>query len=242
MRWARLIACSNEVNEQTHRLRPVEWLSAAELKRFQSIRPAATARDWLAARWCVKRLIIDHVNSRLRMSDIHVESRDGRDRGTRPRAYVTGRLQPWALTISHAEDLIAAAVMLENGGRIGVDVTSLGLGESRLDFWLCDSERQWCDRGVHPTILWSLKEAFYKAINRGEPFRPRQIDVSCWLTLAQCLQIGSSEQGDLSFGNGLLHWQVVGEQLVSFVALAPVANNRQALMGLTPTQAACPQA
>jgi hypothetical protein len=64
---------------------------------------------------------------------------------------------------------------------LGVDVVDLdSVVPEAIAFWFTPAETNWCRRMACSTafaLVWSLKEASYKAVNRGEPFVPREADV-----------------------------------------------------------------
>jgi len=120
------------------------------------------------------------------LHEIAVHSHDETGRSSRPEIRIRGVRQPWGLSISHTDRWAAAALSTETGSRVGIDVVeSQTAGLSGLSFWLTPGEQELLATSVNtndvPTVnlalLWSIKEATYKAVNGGEPFSPAMWDV-----------------------------------------------------------------
>ncbi len=99
-----------------------------------------------------------------------------------------GVQRSWDLSISHTDQWAAAALSTEIDCRVGIDIVeSQSTTHSGLSFWLTPGEQQLlatsADAGdmqpVTLPLLWSIKEATYKAVSRGEPFSPAMWDVGC---------------------------------------------------------------
>jgi phosphopantetheinyl transferase len=155
-------------------------LSSAEEDRYRSFCNSQTARLWLAGRLAAKNILSELLAIPFAGSELHIESRDGQNRKIRPRAYLRGRLQPWSLSIAHIENHVFVAAADENI-RLGADAAALGaINAHTAAFWFTPGETEWCRGDFAPVahaVVWTLKEACYKAENRGEPFMPRQLDV-----------------------------------------------------------------
>ena len=164
------------------RERPEGWLTPAELERWRGFRSPRRALQWLGGRWLAKQILaVTATVVSVAPRDLHVESQDGQNRAVRPRVFFRGRLQPWSVSISHSDDAFFVAATTQAGVRVGVDVMPLKpLARQFTDFWFTTRERQWCLRHADPLapcLVWSVKEAYYKASNEGEPFAPRRLDV-----------------------------------------------------------------
>ena len=125
---------------------------------------------------------------------VFIQSSDAVGRSARPRVYVRGRLQDWSLSISHSDSVVYVALATRAGLSIGVDVVELSRPDRRLlDRWMTAAERRSCEPSAssvrrtetmstpHPWCaarVWSVKEAAYKAVNRGESFVPGQLEVA----------------------------------------------------------------
>ena len=232
MRWARFTITLDQFARMS-RLpamgggSPRAWLSTAEAVRFEESRATAAKVRWLGGRWCAKQLVVAMVDDpAIALSDIHIESRDGQHRQVRPRVFLRGRLQPWKLSIAHSTHGCAAAILNESTGHIGVDIATPGAVKNNrlVDYWFCDAEKKWCDAGIDATVLWSLKEAVYKALNRGETFRPRTINMTDWMSFSQCQHIcdhDSSDEFHLSIPRGgSLVCRRLSQDLATFVVMA----------------------
>jgi phosphopantetheinyl transferase len=163
------------------RQRTSAWLSCAEAERFRAFRDPRSSLRWLAGRYAVKKLLGELLPVTDSWTDLHIESRDGRGKPSRPTAHLRGRLQSWPLALAHVDQYVYAAAALSPELRLGVDVVDLdSVAPAAIAFWFTQGEKDWCRRMACSTafaLVWSLKEASYKAGNRGEPFAPRGVDV-----------------------------------------------------------------
>lgn len=188
--WAERIVSLQRLRRELSRIPVDRWLTRGECERWRRIRAPQRAWQWLAGRWLAKQLLLDEVVDRkLSTLDLQIESRDARDRGTRPRVFCRGQLQPWQVSISHSWGTVYVAVALGGRARIGVDVTSRrSLSPAFARFWLTPAEREWCGESAElACCLWSLKESFYKALGEGRRFLPRQLDMASTLSLQEVL-------------------------------------------------------
>ena len=61
---------------------------------------------------------------------------------------------------------------------MGVDlVEPVRLGRGFVAQWFTPAERRWLHSDDFAAVAWAVKEAVYKATNRGEPFRPQSVEV-----------------------------------------------------------------
>jgi len=172
------IASIREVEQQWPR-QPDAWLSESEQQRLDQLTHPQRRTEWLAARWLGKQLVQGRLE--LALSSIEIRSTDFQQRPCRPQAFVDSVLRPGNMSISHSADWVAVAISTAPAKRIGIDLVPQTLPSERsLNVWLTENERQLLadpDNGVSLSILWSVKEAVYKAVNQGEPFRPALWDV-----------------------------------------------------------------
>jgi phosphopantetheinyl transferase len=197
MMWADRLQSIVNIERRFRSQRLARWLTPGEQQRLAEIRSPQRAAQWLCGRWLGKQLLLQLASEcRMALTDLHIESKNSRDRGSRPRVYREGRLQSWQLSISHSSHFVYVAAATGVGMRLGVDVTSRrALPPSFARFWLTDPEQTWCDRSADGAacILWSLKESWYKAAGGDQPFAPRQLDVVSALSVDE---IPSSETSD----------------------------------------------
>lgn len=165
-----------------------QWLSAEELAVWVGMRSTGRKATWLAGRIVSKRLLLEllageqHPLAVVRADEIHIESRSSRTgHGERPEVSIDGKLVPLALSIAHTERGALATATLKTDMALGVDlVTPTDAGRS-LHWTFTDAEQLWlavsADHTHCAARLWSMKEALYKACQRGEGFAPRDIDV-----------------------------------------------------------------
>ena len=164
-----------------------EWLSTGERGVYSQFRPGPRSDNWLLGRLLAKELVMTRLSGRpQREGPLHparIEIRSGAARGQRfrPRVAVDGRQRSWSLSIAHTEK--AVLVVLADGPRaaVGADLVEPGrYGRGFLELWFTPLEQNRLREGDRPDMtaaVWAVKEAVYKAINRGEPFRPQSMEV-----------------------------------------------------------------
>src|SRR5215470_17508776 len=132
-------------------VRSESWLSSSERDVFGQLRDAGRRAAWLGARLLAKRLIISDLLApaaaahSIDPAEIEIHSRDGLGRPTRPRVIWRGRLQPWAMSITHADPWVLVAVSRVPGVAVGVDLAPLeNWSHGCAEMWLTPWEhRQW---------------------------------------------------------------------------------------------------
>jgi phosphopantetheinyl transferase len=106
-----------------------------------------------------------------------IEIDAGKGRG-RPRIRIGGRLVPWSLSIAHTGRGVLVAIADQGSISVGVDlVEPARLGRGFMAQWFTAAERRWLQPGDRAATAWGVKEAVYKAANRGEAFRPQSMEV-----------------------------------------------------------------
>ena len=161
-------------------------LSPYELSEFQQLRDRRHRAGWMASRWLIKRLLRERMGDaaarRFDPTAISVLSRDPEGRACRPRILVNDRSSGLGLSISHTPHGVLVGLSRRDGLLLGVDLAQpQRTGVGSLDPWYTPSERQWIQHQAERTAaaqLWAVKQAFYKAANRGEVFAPRSVEVS----------------------------------------------------------------
>ncbi len=165
------------------------WLSDSECELAARFGHHDRRYQWLAARFVAKQLIVEHLRqtcsspTTIDLRSVYIQSTDATGRPIRPRAYVAGRLQDWSLSISHSESVVYVALSIQKSLSVGVDVIDMqSPNRTRLIAWMSGRERQtfsangngdrWCSARD-----WAVKEAVYKATNRGESFMPGKLEV-----------------------------------------------------------------
>lgn len=164
-----------------------EWLTESELSELATWRDSLRSRQWLAGRWLAKRQLMPLVNAaRL---NIDIASRDSFGRTTAPRVTVHGRSWLGSLSISHAGDHVAVAIESQPDRRVGIDVVAFeshDFNSKPLEFWFSPIEQNWIRQtgngSRRAAQLWAIKEAAYKASQRGEAFAPADWPALPWLT------------------------------------------------------------
>lgn len=182
--------------DQALRCRPLRaWLCQGEQETALAISHVERRTLWLAGRWAAKALLAqviaqrDAAGSRLEKYDpasaappeaFYIQSRDCQGRHVRPSVYYCGRLQPWSLSIAHCDSAVYVALATGEDS-IGVDVLECcALRPALIRTWFTPREQQQVADDPDPLAAakcWSLKEAAYKALNQGEPFAPRRVEL-----------------------------------------------------------------
>jgi phosphopantetheinyl transferase len=206
------------------RIRPLldaagaNWLNLAERATVARFADRSRRETWLAGRLLAKRLIA----GRLVGEDskdfpvwtyAHIEIHSA---GARPWASVAGRTLDGALSIAHTR----RGVLVALGGRadisLGVDLVEPGrLGPGFADVWFTPAERRrWLADGDsrRPAIIWAIKEAVYKALNRGEAFEPRRIEV---ISLGPGAAVGVIHHRSGSDACQLVLWQTSQQEIAA---------------------------
>lgn len=112
--------------------------------------------------------------------DLRIVTRNGLGRGTQPRLYLRGRLVPWRISLAHTNSQLAMAFSLDRQTRVGIDLVDDPTAAAKaVRCWSTPRERgQLLGRTEADFAkVWSIKEALYKALNHGEPFRPARYEV-----------------------------------------------------------------
>lgn len=164
------------------------WLTESERFELTAWREAARTSQWLAGRWLAKRELAPLIDAT--PLEIDIASRDTFGRGTVPRVCVRGRTWPGSLSISHAGEHVAVAIDSRHGHRIGIDVVVIqdraAWSDGALETCFSDDEQAWIRTGDNlarrAARLWAVKEATYKATQRGESFAPSHWPALKWLT------------------------------------------------------------
>jgi phosphopantetheinyl transferase len=156
------------------------WLTDVEKETYAELKAERRRQEWLIGRRLAKELILEAMTDMpLNPRDVEISSRDGLGRRTRPRIVIAGRAQPWSLSIAHSDDLVLVALSTDARVSLGVDIVPVqSWTKASLESWFTETERQWMETGaMRPSTVWAVKEAVYKAVNRGEPFVPQRIEV-----------------------------------------------------------------
>ncbi|MCR4413722.1 MAG: 4'-phosphopantetheinyl transferase superfamily protein [Thermoguttaceae bacterium] len=212
---------------------PAGWLSPAEQAELACWRHPARKAQWMAGRRVAKRLVAEVLGMPVaRLGEIEILSRDGAGRPVAPRVRVAGRMLPWSMSIAHTERGAMAAVCYDPDATVGVDLVVLGRDWSGLArMWFTPTE-QHClgavgDDGT--ATLWAVKEAFYKAVNAGEPFAPRRFEVHpAAARQYACTYHGAAPAGERC--EGAVHTGTIDGQ-ISAVAVLPAARSTRRLSG-----------
>lgn len=165
--------------------RSVQHLSEYEQIELDSLADRRYRNGWLAGRWLVKRLMAERVIQgeyrRFDAAGVSVLSTDEFQRRSRPRVYCDGSHLPLSLSIAHTPTGVLVAMARQQNLRLGVDlVQPERISVRPIDPWYTQPERQWIAAQADPQAaaqIWAVKQAFFKATNRGETFSPRRYEV-----------------------------------------------------------------
>jgi phosphopantetheinyl transferase len=165
------------------------WLSPAERETWRGIRSSERRDAWLAGRWLAKRVLSEYLppiagrRPTLSPGEIDIRSRSGaKGLGERPRVFLAGVAVDWSLSIAHTRQGVLVAVATEPGIWLGVDLVGPDAARSESLAWcFTPAERRWLaaapPNGRASERLWAMKEAVFKACQRGEGFAPQRIEV-----------------------------------------------------------------
>src|SRR5690606_21463096 len=158
---------------------PHSWLSWREQREWDCFRSDERRRQWLAARWTAKNLVC-RVMGRPLGPDVEILSRRSPRLGSRPVVIVEQDAVPLPLSISHTSAGVLVALARSAGMAVGVDL-ACGVPSSGgfQELWFAPAEQRWVERNPHvrAALVWGLKEAVYKAVNGGESFQPRLVEI-----------------------------------------------------------------
>lgn len=155
-----------------------EWVGKRERVELACVQDRRRRLSGLAARLLAKRLYLQCSDQAISLGSLDILSRDDAGRHVRPRLFWAGKEIHCGISISHTEDLVLVALRPSPATALGVDLVRAEPLDGRL-------VRTWFSAGEQDSVrtgdpweacrLWAIKEAVYKAVNRGEPFRPRQV-------------------------------------------------------------------
>jgi len=145
----------------------------------RAFRDERRQRQWLAGR-VLARKVIGEVLGFAPDQSIEIVSRDSRNLGTAPQMWVGGRLVAGNLSIAHSDRGVLVAYCPEPAARVGVDLCEgvpNSAGFRRL--WFTPAEQAWIERDPDAAaLIWSVKEAVFKAISAGRAWTPRDVEVA----------------------------------------------------------------
>jgi phosphopantetheinyl transferase len=164
-----------------------EWLSPDERRAYAAMRSSQRQNAWLVGRMVAKQLLRemlaaqDHPLAAVPANVIQIESRCPRTRrGERPVVFIAAERRAYALTITHTQRGVLVAASLSDEFALGVDLVLTDVAADKLAWTFTRAERCWLTSAAEQhgaEQLWSMKEALYKACQRGEGFSPQRIEV-----------------------------------------------------------------
>lgn len=214
---------------------PNGWLTPAEQRERDRFRDDRRRQAWLAGRWLAKGLIAEVVPQAAgaELVEIEILSRRADGKADRPRPALQGqRLEP-SLSISHEANGVLAVLAASDAARgvlIGCDLVAPAAMPARFcQVWFGEEERHWLagHRPEMASLAWGVKEAVYKAGNRGESFVPRHVSLApprqqtCTAQLFHCQAAAQRDEGEAYLPpvtHCVVEWQAVGT-LLAVVAL-----------------------
>ncbi len=170
-----------EATRSERELSPYEHTEMQQLGDRRSGRAA-----WIASRWLIKRLLRERLSEaearRFDPTAISILSRDNDGHSCRPRIVFDDHPLGLGVSIAHTPRGVLVGLSRRVGMLMGVDlVQPERVGVGSLDPWYTALERRWIGQQAEPSAaaqIWSVKQAYYKAANRGESFSPRSVEVT----------------------------------------------------------------
>jgi len=166
-----------------------DQLGPREQAEYARYTHPARRRVWRLGRIMCRELLREAAGDTLdAVASIEILSRDDHDDHVRPTVFLRGEQEPQLathlnslpLSIAHFNDAVCVALSTDPQLGVGVDlVEATELGDGFQQTWFSPDERQLVAEGDSSTAvtLWAVKEAVYKAVNNGEQFRPKEIEV-----------------------------------------------------------------
>jgi phosphopantetheinyl transferase len=197
-----------DLDQGPEQTQTVAWyLSPAEREEYHALRHPVRRREWLGARRCLKTMLL----RRLAIAD-PTECAICKDARGRPRVEsVVGRpLQGiHDCSLSHKGRFACACTSTAPAGRVGVDIELACARLRRLASAFVNSEDA-VTQGPSPelrlAILWTLKEAYSKAVGLGLGVGLGNVVVR--ETAAACYEVGTHD-GPRLLGRHWRHGQYV---------------------------------
>jgi phosphopantetheinyl transferase len=150
-----------------------------EARQFDRIADVGRRRQWLAGRALARQLLRDTFGF-TRQDNLEIISRSENGLGSRPLVVANGCRLDCGLSISHTARGALVALTLKSDCAIGVDLCdgSESFTPGFLRLWFTSGEQSWIagDRRL-AAIVWSIKEAVFKAVSQGVPWNPREFEV-----------------------------------------------------------------
>ncbi|HWR66851.1 MAG TPA: 4'-phosphopantetheinyl transferase superfamily protein [Bellilinea sp.] len=160
-----------------------DWLSLEERTRFDSMRFPKRRREWLLGRLTAK-ILLTRCLPELATVPMDCITIGNHAEGA-PFVSITGDPMPIKLSISHREGMAVAAVSVNPGVSLGIDLEWVEdhpqsfykdfftPGEVELMAGMPTDRHGWVG-----TLIWSAKEAVLKAMGKGLRLDTRSVDIT----------------------------------------------------------------
>ncbi len=162
---------------------PPGFLSPSEQTALAAKRFPKRRNEWLHGRWAAKQLLHQcHPDcSSLSLAQIVISTESG---GAPYAVKVTGEKLPGCLSITHSGSLAAAALTIDPGLGVGIDLESIEVRPSQLfETYFTPVEVKYVqgdgsdDPSARLASIWSAKEAVLKAVRIGLGVDTRKVGI-----------------------------------------------------------------
>ena len=166
-----------------------DWLSGRERRQLNRLRDPSRREDWRFGRGMLKRLVTDSQSESGRaehgaasagsLDQVEILPQTHGGLSDRPLMMIQGAACSARISISHGAGGVLVAMGLDRTLAVGVDLIATGgANDGFLQLWFTEDERRWLAQRPELALLaWGVKEASYKALQRGEAFVPAAYEV-----------------------------------------------------------------
>ncbi|KAF0112025.1 MAG: 4'-phosphopantetheinyl transferase [Chloroflexi bacterium] len=209
---------------------PEGYFDSTELDEYRKFIVPKRKMEWLISRMLVKQLVASSFDPPLTLSPRLITIRKMSSGVPYVEIDKSGRVG-W-LSLSHSNGGVFAAFSRKESQHFGVDLEFIEERSPQLiaDYFTDSESRQVNssqgeDINFHANLIWSAKEAFLKAIEKG-----LQLDTRCIEIIGIKPKCGDSEWGNLEFKaevNGSQAWRILFRREAGFVLTLCIPADQQ---------------